>query len=42
MRPGLVVVTGSATHPGLRRALNEDAYLASSPVFVVADGMGAA
>ncbi|MGZ0712046.1 PP2C family protein-serine/threonine phosphatase (plasmid) [Coraliomargarita sp. W4R53] len=31
---------GAATDPGLRRALNEDSYLASSPVFVVADGMG--
>lgn len=40
MTPALVVAAGSATHPGLRRALNEDAYLASAPVFVVADGMG--
>lgn len=40
MRPGLVVATGSATHTGLRRALNEDSYLAATPVFVVADGMG--
>lgn len=40
MRPGLVVSTGSATHPGLRRALNEDAHLASAPIFLVADGMG--
>ncbi|WP_307861126.1 protein phosphatase 2C domain-containing protein [Microbacterium sp. SD291] len=40
MRPGLIVSSGSATHPGLRRALNEDSYLASAPVFVVADGMG--
>ncbi|UUE21136.1 PP2C family protein-serine/threonine phosphatase [Microbacterium sp. J1-1] len=40
MRPGLIVSTGSATHPGLRRALNEDAHLASAPVFLVADGMG--
>lgn len=40
MRPALVVSTGSATHAGLRRALNEDAHLASAPVFVVADGMG--
>ncbi|MCK2035550.1 protein phosphatase 2C domain-containing protein [Microbacterium sp. SSW1-49] len=40
MRPGLVVSTGSATHPGLRRALNEDAHLAGAPVFIVADGMG--
>lgn len=40
MRPAVVVSTGAATHPGLRRALNEDAYLALAPVFVVADGMG--
>ncbi|MFT4158071.1 MAG: protein phosphatase 2C domain-containing protein [Microbacterium sp.] len=40
MRPGLVVSSGAATHAGLRRALNEDAYLAGAPVFVVADGMG--
>ena len=40
MRPALLVSTGAATHPGLRRALNEDAHLASAPVFVVADGMG--
>jgi protein phosphatase len=40
MRPGLVVSPGSATHAGLRRALNEDAHLAAAPVFVVADGMG--
>ncbi|WP_314649304.1 protein phosphatase 2C domain-containing protein [uncultured Microbacterium sp.] len=40
MRPGLVVSAGAATHAGLRRALNEDAYLASTPVFIVADGMG--
>ncbi|WP_217178571.1 PP2C family serine/threonine-protein phosphatase [Streptomyces sp. AC495_CC817] len=40
MRPGLIVSTGSATHPGHRRALNEDAFLASAPVFIVADGMG--
>ncbi len=40
MRPGLVVAAGAATHAGLRRALNEDAYLASTPVFIVADGMG--
>ncbi|QNA91683.1 PP2C family serine/threonine-protein phosphatase [Microbacterium sp. Se5.02b] len=40
MRAGLVVTTAAATHPGLRRALNEDAHLASAPVFLVADGMG--
>jgi serine/threonine protein phosphatase PrpC len=40
MRPGLVVASGSASHTGLRRALNEDSYLADAPVFLVADGMG--
>ena len=40
MTPAMVVATGSATHTGLRRALNEDSYLADAPVFVVADGMG--
>ncbi|MEY2849647.1 MAG: hypothetical protein RI885_2314 [Actinomycetota bacterium] len=31
---------GAATDVGLRRRHNEDSYLAESPVFVVADGMG--
>ena len=31
---------GAATHPGLRGRANEDSYLAASPVFLVADGMG--
>lgn len=31
---------GSATHTGLRRTANEDAFLAAAPVFLVADGMG--
>ena len=31
---------GAATHVGARRTLNEDAYLAQAPIFVVADGMG--
>lgn len=31
---------GAATDPGLRRRINEDSYLADSPVFLVADGMG--
>lgn len=36
----LVVSTGAATHSGLRRPLNEDSYMASPPLFLVADGMG--
>lgn len=40
MRPALVVSAGAATHPGLRRALNEDSLLAAAPMFLVADGMG--
>lgn len=36
----IVLRSGAATHRGLKRATNEDAYLASSPVFLVADGMG--
>jgi serine/threonine protein phosphatase PrpC len=31
---------GAATDVGLRRATNEDSYLAASPIFLVADGMG--
>lgn len=31
---------GSATHPGLRRRVNEDSHLAQYPLFLVADGMG--
>ena len=34
------VATGTATHPGLRRRVNEDALLAQAPLFLVADGMG--
>lgn len=40
MSAPLIVSAGSSTHAGLRRSLNEDALLASAPVFVVADGMG--
>lgn len=35
-----VVEWGAATDRGVRRDLNEDRYLASPPVFLVADGMG--
>ncbi|MGR4009563.1 PP2C family protein-serine/threonine phosphatase [Leucobacter sp. 1207-22] len=31
---------GAQTHPGMRRTVNEDAFLAADPVYVVADGMG--
>ncbi|MBN9192428.1 PP2C family serine/threonine-protein phosphatase [Microbacterium sp.] len=34
------VLCGAATDRGLRRRVNEDAYVAASPVFLVADGMG--
>jgi serine/threonine protein phosphatase PrpC len=37
---GLVLTCGHGTDRGLRRELNEDSYLASDPVFAVADGMG--
>lgn len=40
MKPALRVSAGSATHPGLRRTLNEDSLLVSAPMFLVADGMG--
>jgi len=34
------VQAGAATHPGLRRRVNEDSHLAEYPLFLVADGMG--
>ncbi|MGX1793016.1 PP2C family protein-serine/threonine phosphatase [Microbacterium sp. NPDC055312] len=40
MTAPVLVASGSATHTGRRRVLNEDAQLASAPVFIVADGMG--
>lgn len=36
----IVVRSGAATDAGLRRTLNEDAFLAEAPLFLVADGMG--
>lgn len=36
----VVVAWGAATDVGLRRTLNEDAFLAAPPLFLVADGMG--
>ena len=38
--PGLSLTYGYGTDRGLRRELNEDSYIASDPVFAVADGMG--
>ncbi len=38
--PAVSVGHGAATHAGLRGRANEDSYLAASPVFLVADGMG--
>jgi serine/threonine protein phosphatase PrpC len=40
MIEGIELHHGSATDVGLVREVNEDAYLAEPPVFVVADGMG--
>jgi protein phosphatase len=38
--PPVVVRVGAATDAGLRRRINEDSFLASTPLFLVADGMG--
>lgn len=38
--PGLQLSCGYGTDRGLRRELNEDSFIASDPVFAVADGMG--
>lgn len=34
------ITFGAATHAGLKRKANEDSYLAATPLFFVADGMG--
>lgn len=39
MKPYALTRSGAETNIGMRR-LNEDSYLAESPVFIVADGMG--
>lgn len=39
-RGGTQLAWGACTDRGLKRAKNEDAYLAEFPVFLVADGMG--
>jgi protein phosphatase len=38
--PGLSLSYGYGTDRGLRRELNEDSFIASDPIFAVADGMG--
>lgn len=38
--PPITVASGAATDPGLRRRVNEDAFIAVAPTFLVADGMG--
>lgn len=38
--PGFRLSYGYGTDRGLRRELNEDSFIASDPVFAVADGMG--
>ncbi len=38
--PSISMRWAGATHPGMRRTVNEDSVFASFPVFVVADGMG--
>lgn len=38
--PGLSLSYGYGTDRGLKRELNEDSFIASDPVFAVADGMG--
>ena len=40
LEPRLALTVGFGTDRGLRRELNEDAFLAQDPVFMVADGMG--
>lgn len=40
MRTRIAVKYAAGTDVGLVRQHNEDAYLASGPVFLVADGMG--
>ncbi|MEV8218345.1 protein phosphatase 2C domain-containing protein [Microbacterium sp. NPDC077391] len=40
MTTGVVLNVAALTDVGLKRAINEDAVLAESPVFLVADGMG--
>lgn len=38
--PSISLRWAGATHPGMRRTVNEDSVFASFPVFLVADGMG--
>ncbi len=40
MHAPIIARSGAATDPGLRRRINEDAFLAEAPLYLVADGMG--
>jgi protein phosphatase len=40
VRAPISIVSAGSTDVGARRKLNEDAYLAAAPLFMVADGMG--
>ncbi|MFD5213709.1 PP2C family protein-serine/threonine phosphatase [Microbacterium sp. NPDC058345] len=40
MSAPIITASAGATDVGARRKLNEDAYLAAAPLFIVADGMG--
>ncbi|MEZ3160511.1 protein phosphatase 2C domain-containing protein [Microbacterium sp. BWT-B31] len=40
VNPGATLSWGACTDRGLRRAVNEDSYLAEPPLFLIADGMG--
>lgn len=40
MSAPIITACAGATDVGARRKLNEDAYLAAAPLFIVADGMG--
>ena len=40
MNAGLVIEAAAKSDVGMKRTVNEDSYLAATPVFIVADGMG--
>lgn len=40
LTPPITVSSAAVTHPGRKREMNEDSYIAAHPFFLVADGMG--